>query len=554
MAVPVPEEQLVRRLEPDDSTLTDLPAFLGPPDEVSPDEVSPDAASPDEAPFARLECVDRVAANQVFSLRVGLSGQRQHGVVGDRLTLTSETLRTPYTLSVHVLFDGFVLEPGSSAELELVVIPGQPFPEHEIRLRALTGDLAAGRSILAVYKLAGQILGVASRSVVVEPAGTPVVARSLASGSDVAVDATDDVPDLTLVIARGDAPGETGLMWTWTSPHAAVRPAPERLVSSLGDRPQDFLKRVIRYFDQPRASAVALRYVAGVGKQIADVMPAPVRAALDSLAGVAEQQGRPAHVLLVTQEAYVPWELVWLPEAWDPQRPQFLGAQAVVGRWTLSERKRFPPPSAHVVQAMAVVSGAYEAVPGWQRLEEAEAEAADLVSAWAGVPVNASTEEVLDCLGGLPPADVIHFAVHGRYDPTGQEDGLVLVDGEMLDPLLVRGEQLAAGPLVFLNACQVGAGDAMLGDVAGLADAFLDAGACAVIAPLWAVDDRIARDIAARFYRAVFQDGVQPADFFRDERQYGRPGTDVPETHLAYLFFGHPRLGVTRLAREALDA
>ena len=40
---------------------------------------------------------------------------------------------------------------------------------------------------------------------------------------------------------------------------------------------------------------------------------------------------------------------------------------------------------------------------------------------------------------GKPPADVLHFAVHGTYAPTGVLEGLILVDGERLDPMVVKG-------------------------------------------------------------------------------------------------------------------
>ena len=47
---------------------------------------------------------------------------------------------------------------------------------------------------------------------------------------------------------------------------------------------------------------------------------------------------------------------------------------------------------------------------------------------------------------------------------------------------------------VFLNACQVGAGQRVLGDYAGLATAFLSAGAAGVVAALWNVHDLAARE------------------------------------------------------------
>ena len=50
-----------------------------------------------------------------------------------------------------------------------------------------------------------------------------------------------------------------------------------------------------------------------------------------------------------------------------------------------------------------------------------------------------SRPTVIDCLTGDPPADVLHFAVHGSYAPEGVLEGLILVDGDTLDPMAVKG-------------------------------------------------------------------------------------------------------------------
>ncbi len=116
--------------------------------------------------------------------------------------------------------------------------------------------------------------------------------------------------------------------------------------------------------------------------------------------------------------------------------------------------------------------------------------------------MNALSATVIDCLKGHPPADVLHFAVHGTYAPEGVLEGLILIDGERLDPMVVKGCAFARAPFVFLNACQVGSGNEVLGDYSGMAEAFLHAGAAAVVAPLWSIDDVAAKELALRFYTA----------------------------------------------------
>ena len=193
------------------------------------------------------------------------------------------------------------------------------------------------------------------------------------------------------------------------------------------------------------------------------------------------------------------------------------------------------------VNGFAAVSGVYE-LPGWQRLLEAEAEAADIVRIYHATAVDATTGGILGLLRGRPAADVIHFAVHGTYDADFDKDGLILVDGSALDPLAVRGTPLHGHPFIFLNACQVGRGNQFLGDQAGLAESFLAAGASGVIAPLWSIDDRLARGIATRFYERAMR-GEVIAEIMRTERAAFRDSPEtISSTYLAYQFFGHPGL------------
>ena len=154
--------------------------------------------------------------------------------------------------------------------------------------------------------------------------------------------------------------------------------------------------------------------------------------------------------------------------------------------------------------------------------------------------------KVVGCLLGNPPGDVLHFSLHGKYDPGSAKQGLVLVDGEVIDPLVVKGGSLTEAPLVFLNACQVGTGQETLGDYAGLAESFLFAGASAVVAPLWSIDDGVASALAERFYARAFA-GEAVAEIVRAERAAFGTGDDAnSSTLVAFQFFGHPEMRLER--------
>jgi CHAT domain-containing protein len=149
-------------------------------------------------------------------------------------------------------------------------------------------------------------------------------------------------------------------------------------------------------------------------------------------------------------------------------------------------------------------------------------------------------DDVMSCITGSPRVDVLHFAVHGNYDTQGNQDGLVLTDRRVLDPTVVRGLPMAGRPFVFLNACQVGTGQEILGDYGGMAMAFIRAGACGVVAPLWSINDKVAADLALAFYDKV-REGESPAAVLREARgAHGAEPKTTSGTHFAYQFFGHP--------------
>ncbi|MGW8368191.1 MAG: CHAT domain-containing protein, partial [Gammaproteobacteria bacterium] len=154
--------------------------------------------------------------------------------------------------------------------------------------------------------------------------------------------------------------------------------------------------------------------------------------------------------------------------------------------------------------------------------------------------LNASMDKLLPWLRSNPDAQLIHFSVHGKWGNTGIKDGIGLVDGKMLDPSVVRQSKLVGHPFIFLNACQVGQGQTVLGDYGGMAEAFLKAGAAAVVAPLWSVDDESANAVAERFYAAI-DSGKNPGELVRRER-LNFVAHPTSATSLAYQFFGHPAM------------
>jgi CHAT domain-containing protein len=113
----------------------------------------------------------------------------------------------------------------------------------------------------------------------------------------------------------------------------------------------------------------------------------------------------------------------------------------------------------------------------------------------------------------------------------------------------VMGTPGLGTPFVFLNACQLGAADKLLGDYAGLAESFLLSGASAVVAPLWNVRDTIAREISLEFYRTVYGSAQRGERITAGEalrRTRARfTGRSQNATYLAYQLYGDPNLQLT---------
>jgi len=102
----------------------------------------------------------------------------------------------------------------------------------------------------------------------------------------------------------------------------------------------------------------------------------------------------------------------------------------------------------------------------------------------------------------LSEASVVHLATHAYFAPGSPLDsGIILADG-LLTAREVMGLRLRADLLV-LSACQTGMAGSLGGDeMAGLAQAFLQAGARSLLVSLWAVNDPATAELMTAFYAA----------------------------------------------------
>lgn len=508
-------------------------------------------ADPPRSAYGLLQAPEMVMEGEEFELIVGLSQKPAPGVAGPPLE-RPKTSVGPYTLAVQIVAEGLRLRAGESWRREIWVTAEHPYPVFVLHLTSEPqNEPRKQREIRAVYSVDGQPLGFAYRALTVawrgERAGE---ARKVSTGVNVAIPSAAKPADLTVLIHRSEE-FRSRLRWTFETPHPLVLPD-EVEPTEVGESPERFALDLMKDVNLREGKVGLFPLLLGKGRQVADSMPAEF---WELFQQVAKRVEGPPSILILSEEPYVPWELAAVEPVLDAAAPPFLACQANVGRWVHPSRKKLParqrpaqpPPTAVEVRDLSVVSGIYSR-PGWQRLEQAEDEARQIAERYRAAPVDATTEEVLKVLGETP-ADLLHFSMHGKFDPNGVENGLILVDGIPLDPDQVKGSDLRRPAFVFLNACQVGQSEQVLGDYSGLAAAFLYAGAAAVVAPLWSIKDAVAKEIALDFYRQTLEGDAAPADVLRRVRAGFKTTAEAQSaTALAYQFFGHPAL---RLHRHA---
>jgi len=112
----------------------------------------------------------------------------------------------------------------------------------------------------------------------------------------------------------------------------------------------------------------------------------------------------------------------------------------------------------------------------------------------------------------LSEVRVAHLATHAYFEPNSPLDsGVVFADGDVLTAREVLDDRLSADLLV-LSACETGMAQSLGGDeLAGLGQAFLQAGARSVIVSLWRVNDSATAALMKAFYEARRSDEVDNA-------------------------------------------
>jgi hypothetical protein len=362
-----------------------------------------------------------------------------------------------------------------------------------------------------------------------------MIQPAAAATAALAVDAAHAVPpDLTLEVidqARDDRNFVCTVTSPWLDDFRDKQPESWVLDRRAGDLVNAHMKEFTAADVKPESRLLSLN---GSGVVLWDEA-APPR--FKEAYGQLVAQGRPPQTIqVISQEPHIPWELLIPTQPGeDDQRP--LGVRSAIARWfDVAPMRAAGTP----VGDARVVAPTHDAPPKPLPLAEDEAR---FVCGRMGQRIKPATPSDIETCLKAWSGTVLHFVCHGK-DGTTQA---VLLDGterltstQVAGMFALRTAWARTAPIVFLNACDVGRAAPVLNGAGGLVQAWVKAGAGAVIAPLWSVRDKIAHKVALAFYERVIAEPLTPyADIVRDIRALAYENGE--DTYAAYCYFGSPR-------------
>ena len=335
-------------------------------------------------------------------------------------------------------------------------------------------------------------------------------------------------------------------LWTCLSPHLNFESSANS-VMQIPEGAETFVKNLFEPYANIDLNPLQKTEINGIGEKIYNATPAAFQDNYWQLYRESKNNIKVTFnsILFITDEPYVPWELMRIA---DMQRgsafaPELLGIRHATGRWLASESSRLPQKIS--VEAFAVTGSGYDNVPNIPKLPWVKGELDWLTNAYKPSVIPLKSDDLIKFLDN-GTAQAVHFACHGKMSSNPLNSMLIMEDNpQNLKPISIDRFEVKNGlgryhPIIFLNACQSAAEGNILGLIAGFPAAFLNAGASAVISPLWTISDAYAKEITEEFYTAAFaQPGATLGEIMQSIRKKW-----VAENHLtflAYVLYGDPQ-------------
>jgi hypothetical protein len=493
--------------------------------------------------FPHVSCEAHPLAGAQLDIAVSLSGSQQEGVTGVAYLPPGF-----HRLRVHLMVAD-VSQWGECSAGE-----GKEEPAlFSVRLPPIAGERAL-LPVRANFYLNGRWCGEGERNLDVRASGKVLPLAEIPAPAAPAwrdglvIEPGAQPPDLIVRIQRKASVGE--YLWYCLSPHFNLpQPSAADSAMALGQDAETYVRNLFKPHAGKKLSEVNIADIEGAGELIYQATPKSFKDAYWAVWRAA-QEGHFAFdsIQFVTDEPYIPWELMRVSDAARAPgvKAEILAIRHSVGRWLSIESARLSQNiRAWNVAVAASDYAAAQRVPRPRQLPWAAKEKALLVADYSAREVPLVSGELKKFLerGG---AQVLHFACHGTMlvsNPMGS--ALIMEDPDDLKATMVNRQEVREGigagrPLIFLNACEVGGAASALSLVAGFPNAFLYAGAAAVVSPLWVVADDTALEIAREFYQAVLVAPPQTTlgSVMRTIRKRWAEKGNL--TYLAYVLYGDP--------------
>ncbi|KAA3638149.1 MAG: CHAT domain-containing protein [Bacteroidetes bacterium] len=475
----------------------------------------------------------KLEGGQEFKVYVGFSSELDKTLLDVKKVSIDKPTSEPVMVSLMAI--GATI---SNSEMK-------PLALHADAQTVFEGTVNSGASeinLIATYFYQFQPVGTARRNikigVVQDTAAKPDPEEEGCSMNLEGVFNQEGKVDITVTIKKDEA--DKQLHWHITSPD----PESDESAKVSYDDAKSFAKVLgVELKKEDYKSRIARNALITLGQSIADLIP---EAFFNIYKAVSEKTGSAPRILIWTDEPYIPWELAYSNNfSIDTDAPDFLGTQAIIGRWWLHQRVVTPPPTGLTVGRLTAIAADYPFTSPVKPLEEAIKEKEFLRDKFNATIVEAKKDDILDMTEITPPikGHALHMALHGYSDPTHNEQKIIVEDGDLSPNSMIGVYNCGDVPpisFMFLNACQVGTAGASLGQASGFPGVLLKKGMLGFVAPLWEVHDTHARVFAEQFYEEVLNKKRPVAEVLLELRK----NYDYKEslTPLAYLFYGNPGL------------
>lgn len=245
---------------------------------------------------------------------------------------------------------------------------------------------------------------------------------------------------------------------------------------------------------------------------------------------------RGSAVQIVSEEPWIPWEILRPTRqradgTWESD-PLYFCERFALSRWL---EVSGPGPAGRLPMRHLVV------VAPPSNLAYVHDEVQSLTTLPGIEPTTIEDKAALEQFFQSGPADIVHFACHGKFQQQSPERSVVLLGDKRLSPMDLTAENrnfARTQPLVFLNACDSGRLGLGLTGVDGWARAFLEAQAGSFVGSVWKTTDERACLLAATFYSQL-RAGDTVAEALRQARDKVKTSGDA--TYLSYTLYANPQ-------------